>query len=252
MQIVDIIIRFLAPLLGVLFGVPFAFWIDRKTRERSKRERAITVLSALKEEINHNIGLLKQIQAQLTPKSMIFYNMDMNTWKATSLEEFEGIISHKLLRHIYRIYYEYEHMSRKIDTQFNMHYSVVRATKTYPQERQTIIGAILTHAKPLEKESEQLIEEMETELKRLSKNQPNDRKMEEKQGMREKAFLFWGVVMGVILGIFGNLFTNWFYDVYRESWWMPIVASSSFGLVLIYLIVMTFVMTRWLRQARSR
>lgn len=249
MEFVDIFLRFLAPLLGVLFGIPFAFWIDRKTKERSKRERAIAVLSALKEEINHNVGLLKQIQNELKPNSMIYYNVDMNTWRATSLEEFEGIVSHKLLRHIYRIYYEYEHMSRKIDTQFTMHYSVVRAMgKTYMKEREHIVGAILTHAKPLHDESKQLIEEMETELKRLSKSQPKDKK--EGQRMREKAFLFWGVVMGVILGIFGNLFTNWFYDVYRESWWMPIVAPSSFGLVLIYLMVMTFVMTRWLRQAQ--
>lgn len=172
MAIEDIIIRFLAPLFGVLFGIPFAFWIDRKIREGSKRERAIAVLSALKEEINHNTGLLKQIQNQLKPNSMIYYNMDMNTWKATSLEEFEGIISHELLRHIYRIYYEYEHMSRKINTQFDMHYSVVRAMNTYLKERQKIVGAILKHAEPLEKESEQLIKEMETELTRLSKNQP--------------------------------------------------------------------------------
>lgn len=191
MSIEDIILRFLAPLLGVLFGIPFAFWIDRKTRERSKRERAVAVLSALKEEINHNIRLLKQIQAELKPSSMIYYNLDMNTWRASSLEEFEGVILHELLRKIFRIYYEYEHMSRKIDTQFSMHYSVVRAMKVYLKERKGIVGAILTHASTLQKESEQLVKEMETELTRLSKNQSKNRKMEERQRMREKAFLFW-------------------------------------------------------------
>lgn len=175
MTIEDILLRFLAPLFGVLFGIPFAFLIDRKTRERSRRERAIAILSALKEEINHNVSLLGQIQGELIPQSMIYYNMDVNTWRATSLEEFEGVISHKLLRHLFRIYYEYEHMSRKIDTQFNMHYSVVRAMKTYSQERKVIVGAILTHASTLEKESEQLPKEMDTELTKVSENQPRHR-----------------------------------------------------------------------------
>lgn len=205
MAIEDIIIRFLAPLLGVLFGIPFAFWIDRKTREKIKRERAIAVLSALKEEINHNIGLLKQIQAQLTPKSMIYYNMDMNTWRATSLEEFEGIISHKLLRHIYRIYYEYEHISRKIDTQFNMHYSVVRAMNTYLKERQTIVGAILKHAESLEKESEQLIKEIETELASTSKNQ-------RRENVRARDFFY-----GVLMGVLGNFLVSAVIETARSS-----------------------------------
>jgi len=75
----------------------------------------------------------------------------MNTWRATSLQEFEGIISHELLRKIFRIYYEFEHMSRKIDTQFNMHYSVIRATSVYLQERKNIVDSILLHASNLKK-----------------------------------------------------------------------------------------------------
>ena len=233
MAIEDILLRFLAPLFGVLFGIPFAFWIDRKTRERSKRERAIAILSALKEEINHNRGLLKQIQNELTPKSMIYYNMDMNTWRATSLEEFEGIILHELLRHIYRIYYEYEHISRKIDTQFNMHYSVVRATKVYPQERQAIVGAILTHAAPLEKESEQLIKEMETELTRLSKSQPKDKDV---NMARRKSFinLVYGVLLGLLFGMLGNFFVE-----YWLLWHPPTqeVAQQGFFITLFTMVL---------------
>lgn len=127
-------------------------------------------MSSLKEEVSHNVDLLKQMQAELQPDTMIYYNLDMNTWRSTSLQEFEGIISHELLRKIFRIYYEYEHMSRKIDTQFNMHYSVVRVTTGYLQERKNIVEAILSHASTLEKESKELIKAMETELKRLSRN----------------------------------------------------------------------------------
>lgn len=246
MEFVDVLLRFIAPLLGVLFGIPFAFWIDRKTRERSKRETAVAVLSALKEEINHNVGLLEQIQNELRPNSMIYYNLDMNTWRAMSLEEFEGIVSRKLLRHIYRIYYEYEHLSRKIDTQFTMHYSVVRAMDTYIKERERIVGAIQTHVKPLHKESKQLIGEMETEVKRLSKNQTKDKK--EGQRIRDKFFLFWGIVVGAALGFFGNIYASWYYDHYKNEWWMLLVALVSLAIFLVVLIYMMIRLIGWERQ----
>jgi len=170
MLLEDILFNSLATLLGVVIGIPVALWIDRKTRKSAQREKAEAVLSALKEEINHNVDLLKQIQEELKPDIMITYNLDMNTWRATSLQEFEGIISHELLRKIFRIYYEFEHMSRKIDTQFNMHYSVVRATNVYLQEREKVVDSILSHASILEKEGKELVKEIEAELKKLSKN----------------------------------------------------------------------------------
>jgi hypothetical protein len=170
MLLEDILFNFLATLFGVLIGIPAALWIDRKTRESTQREKAEAVLSALKEEINHNVDLLKQIQEELKPDTMITCNLDMNTWRVTSLQEFEGIISHELLRKIFRIYYEFEHMSRKIDAQFNMHYSVVRATNVYLQEREKIVDSILSHASILEKEGKELVKEVEAELKKLSKN----------------------------------------------------------------------------------
>ena len=56
----------------------------------------------------------------------------------------------------------------KIDTQFSMHYSVVRAMDEYRKERKAIVASILAHASALEKESEQLLREIEAELSRLS------------------------------------------------------------------------------------
>lgn len=179
MDWLDALLEFVAALLGVLIGIPVALWLDRKSRESGQREKAIAVLSSIKEEINHNLGLLKQIQKELRPNSLIYYNMDMNTWRASSLEEFEGIISHGLLRRIFRLYYEYELMSRKIDVQLNMHYSVVRATKGYPEERARIVNAILVHAAPWEKESESLTKDIESELNRLATSKrPIDRELE--------------------------------------------------------------------------
>jgi len=170
MTVEDIAIQFLATLFGVLIGIPAAFWIDRKITKGHDKERAISILTALKEEITRNLALLKQIQTELSQyTNMIFYDIDTNTWRAVSLEDFEGIINNEVLRHIYRIYYEYEHLNRKIDAQFSMHYSVVRESKTYLEERRQIVGAILQHEIPLEKETDQLIQDIQKEIERLNK-----------------------------------------------------------------------------------
>ena len=165
----DIAIQFVATLFGVLIGIPTAFWLDRRITASHEKEKAKTVLTALKAEIKHNLELLKQMQREFTmaPVVILYYNMDMNTWRGTSLEDFEGIIKHEILRQIFTIYYEYEHLSRKIDAQFSMHYGVVRAMDIYLEERKRIVRAILVHASQLEKATEQLTSGIEGELKRL-------------------------------------------------------------------------------------
>jgi len=47
---------------------------------------------------------------------------------------------------------------------FNMHYSVVRATNIYLQERKKIVDSIFSHALALEKECEELVKEIEVEI----------------------------------------------------------------------------------------
>jgi hypothetical protein len=167
MTYLDLAVQFLATLFGVLLGVPTALWIDRWTSLRHDKQKAVAVLSALKEEINHNIGLLKQIESELTPTSIIYYNMDMNRWRSTSIGNFEGIVNHKVMDKIFRIYYEYELQSRKIDAQFDMHYSVVRATKDYVRERENIVNSILAQIPGLKSDSEAIIKDIEGEIARL-------------------------------------------------------------------------------------
>ena len=166
----DVAIQFIVTLFGVLGGVLGAFWLDHILTKGHEKERAIFVLTALKEELIHNLGLLKQIINELYgPTTMIYYNMDMNTWRTVKLEDFEGIISHGILRRIFAIYYEYEHLSRKIDTQFSMHYSVVRAMPTYEEERRQIIGSIRKHiVDNLEGDTQQLVNDIKTEIERLN------------------------------------------------------------------------------------
>ena len=234
MPIEDTIATFAATLLGVGLGIPSALLIDRRLKLREKREGAVNVLSGLREEINHNIDLLGQIQRELNPNTMIYFNMDLNIWRATSLRDFEGTVSHKLLRHIYQIYYEYEHLSRKIDTQFSMHYSVVRTTDIYAGERTTIVAAIINHAAPLEKESGELIGEIDIEIKRLTKksshnaeNSQNSETNTDWEKRRDRLDHVFEVAL-VLLGILSAAEFQYFLTLYTLS------DSSSVPVTLLY------------------
>jgi hypothetical protein len=167
MAIEDITIQFIATLSGVLLGIPVALWIDRMITKSHEKEKATFVLTALSQEITHNLELLGQIQRELQPVTMIYYNLDMNTMRVVSLADFEGIINQELLKRIFRIYYEYEHLNRKIDNQFSMHYSAIRQTAQYNTERGTIIGSILAQITYVKTDTEQLIKDIQTEIERL-------------------------------------------------------------------------------------
>lgn len=161
--------QFLSTLIGVLIGIPIAMWINSSTSSRYHRQNAIAVLSSLKEGIEHNLDLFKQIASELRPDSMILNNIDINAWTSTKLGDFEGLIDGMVMRGLYRIYYEYQVLARKIDAQLNMHYSILRVapTKEYVQERGKIVDSILVQIEPLTDESTKLLEGIEREIARL-------------------------------------------------------------------------------------
>jgi hypothetical protein len=157
----------IATMIGVATGIPIALWLDRKIAARHRKEDAIRVLAALKDEITHNIALLKQMRGEL-PSAVIFYNLNLSTWEATSASRLEAVENYELVRHISRIYYEFQHLSRKVDVQFHMHYSALLAMNNYDKIRASIVVPIIAHAATLEKESESLLAEIDEELSRLS------------------------------------------------------------------------------------
>jgi len=156
----------LATIIGVMVGIPVALWVDRKIAMRHRKEEASRVLLALKDEIKHNHDLLKQIKREI-PVSVLFYTLDLSTWQATSEKRLDSIENYELLREISHLYYEYQHMARKIDMQFSMHYGVLRAMSAYPEIRSSIVNPILAHIDPLEEKTLQVISEIERELDKL-------------------------------------------------------------------------------------
>jgi hypothetical protein len=75
--------------------------------------------------------------------------------------------------------------------------------------------------------------------------------MESKRRLRERFFLLLGIAMGALLGVFGNLWVAWYFETYKEASWMPYVAWSSLGAVLIILVGLAILLGRWERELGS-
>jgi hypothetical protein len=98
MAIEDIAVQSVATLLGVLVGIPTAFWLDRRITAGHEKEKAKAVLTALKAEIKHNLELLKQMQREFTmaPVVILYYNMRARKKQTTTIispDDFDSLNS---------------------------------------------------------------------------------------------------------------------------------------------------------------
>ena len=155
---------FLSTLIGLLIGIPIALWVDRRiTSTRSSTESKKT-LEALRDEIDRNIVLLKQIDRELRVDTVIYYNLQLSSWKTVSVDKLSDDIDTILIRKISRIYYEFEHFSRKIDTQFEMYYGTIRSLTGYVELRKMLIKSIHLHLVRLLPECRMLTTEIRENL----------------------------------------------------------------------------------------
>jgi len=169
MNILDFVTNLLSTLIGVLIGIPVALWIDRLTSASHQREDAKRILTALRDELQHNQNLLKQMQGELKT-DVIFYNLDLSAWQATTSKGLESIRNYELVRQISDLYYEFQHMSRKIDVQFQMHYSSLLSYSNFEKIRASLVGPIIAHASQLEGTTSKVIAEIRKELEILGKD----------------------------------------------------------------------------------
>jgi hypothetical protein len=173
-------INFYGSFFGVLISVLLAFAgqaVLQKRQENSQRaledkkliKEAIVVLKAIKSEMNHNIDLLNQMVREL-PTMTIFYNLQLSTWKSTSITKLDSLKNFAIIKNISRIYYEYEHLSRKVDIQFQLHYGYIRTNPNYEEIRKSIVNPIILHASILAEESKIILEEIDNELTKYQQN----------------------------------------------------------------------------------
>ena len=163
---VDFLSKLAATLIGALVGVLGGFWLDRRQVESKQKKEGKAILEALHNELSHDSSLLNQMCDEL-PNGVIFYNLDLSTWQATTGKQLESLRNYELVRRISGMYYEFQHLNRKVDVQFEIHFSSTRTFSRYSDLRREIVGPILVHAAELQPHLVKLISDIKVEVEKL-------------------------------------------------------------------------------------
>jgi len=159
----DFVSNTLATLLGVAVGIPVALGIHRLvTRWRESKKVAVQrsslaqrrsqFLQMLRESLEKNLALVKQMEREVRPESVIFYNVDTQLLEATSSIKYEITEDLDLNRRLDSIRYELLHLHRKVELQLEIEYSAYKAIRGYMERRAELIRAITVHFPRIKKE----------------------------------------------------------------------------------------------------
>lgn len=161
----------LATLLGVVVGIPVALFIDRlvnqwqakeeirKQKERLQQRKS-QLLQTIKETLQKNLALVEQMEKELTPEAVIFYNVDVQLLEGTSSLKYELIDNLELNRQLDSIRYELLHLHRKIELQLDIEFSTYKAMRNYIAKRTELVGAILAHLPRIKQEISSALSDM--------------------------------------------------------------------------------------------
>lgn len=174
---VDFLKNLLVTLIGMVIGILFALYINRlilksqekKERlkeEKTKKWKVLNILKSIEVEIKNNIDILRTIESDL-PKMAIFYHLDLSAWKSFPLAEIYSIDNIELIKGLSWLYYEYEYIQRKIDIQFQMHYSSFRAINDYKNIRDVFAQKIIEHTRLVAIQSSYVYSQIKSEIKTI-------------------------------------------------------------------------------------
>jgi len=170
----------LATLLGALIGIPVALGIDRhlaarrKAEEREQehiltRERKLQFIESLEAALLKNQQLVQQMKTELTPQSVIFYNVDTLLLDSTSSIKYQLIEDLRVNQLLESIRYELAHLHRKVELQLEIEFSAFKAMQGYQDRRSRLINAIHAHFPRIERETGEALNSlalMKTQLTR--------------------------------------------------------------------------------------
>lgn len=153
----------LATLLGAVIGIPIALVIDRHLAARRKAEerqqahtltleRKLQLIESLEAALRKNQQLVQQMKTELTPQSVIFYNVDTLLLDSTSSIKYQLIEDLRLDQLLDSIRYELAHLHRKVDLQVEIEFSAFKAMQRYQVRRSQLISAIRDHFPRIESE----------------------------------------------------------------------------------------------------
>jgi hypothetical protein len=167
---------------GVIFGIPFALWLNRKQVRREDKKEAETSRSREKEvrdvlcrAIENNRSLLRQIDAELKT-TCIFYNVDLSVFESLPSTEILRATNLAASEKLAHLRYELTHLHRKIELQLTIEFDGTLRTQIikivprgqdvtrYDVMRSQLVTAIYLHLPSIIKACEDAL----TEISRIS------------------------------------------------------------------------------------
>ena len=173
----------IATLVGAALGIPIGLWLNRRAgeyqrhrEEQQARQRKVAVLKALQEEVTHNLHLLNQMEDQLNKGGMPFYSLDTDMWMLLGGEVAQAVASEDMLTRVSRLYFEFEHIKRKLDAVFRNYADPDVAARGLGTERTAELrAATLGHMSPAKSLCKEVLELLRQEIAHVAEN-PDARK----------------------------------------------------------------------------
>lgn len=155
----DFIVQLAATLIGVIFGIPVALWLNRRYSKYIKKDEKDSLINFLKNNLDNNHGILKKMQHDFASGFVVMEYLDIGSWSLFS-QKINLLENIELERKILDTYYNLQQLSRKIDRQFEMHFSTFRAMNSYIQDREHIKMSSMGQIGELRKEIEEILKKL--------------------------------------------------------------------------------------------
>ena len=155
----DFIVQLIATLIGVTLGIPVALWLNKRYSRYKKKDEKETLINFLKNNLENNQKILKEMQNRFANGYVIMEYLDIGSWPLFS-QKINLLGNIELEKKILDTYYNLQQLSRKIDRQFEMHFSTFRAMKSYIQDREHIKMSSMGQIGIVNKEIEEILIEI--------------------------------------------------------------------------------------------
>lgn len=161
---VSIIAGFLATLLGVVIG----FELERCRDNQARKERLVGALQMIRDEIERNVSLCKQIHDELSknPAFVQYYNLKTTTWQAVS-SALVDLNSPDLVKQIANEYFDYDWLKRRMDARFGFFKSGGSSNIIQSNAFAAITGSVMTGVKSLQISGKNVLEQIDKQLNEL-------------------------------------------------------------------------------------
>jgi hypothetical protein len=163
-----------AVVTGVALGIPLGLLLNRRTNklqrqqeEARAKERRLRLLKALQKEVEHDQELLNQLEGELNKGDIPLYSLDTDMWESVGGQVAEAVSSEQILTRTSRLYFEFDHMKRKIDALFQLYANPTMSDSALWKQRfNALKGSMLLHLPSVKESCEEVLNLLKDEVEK--------------------------------------------------------------------------------------